>query len=758
MATKWKNFTRNCWVKAAAWIVILAMAGVAAWQTIVFALYLAENPSAVGILDGRMLYTKNVPAGYVLDKILSNVVYDLINQADYGDENYITSGKGISEEDTYYNIYNEFMKSTDSAVEPSEPLNLYPAEEGAENYLSDQQIEKILTFVQINEIFDSGSYSIERFRQWLQKNRGVYAAMREQAIAAQLEQFHQISLRNYSDYGFYIYRHGTNTTLSNISEKDFTAAKQKIFPSRNGYVVTCELGYNDISLKSTVYADDVLRQYDRIFGYVDLAVDDHLLIGLKKETFDSMNSLWETVSNKFQHCVLMIGIAVLVSLFFLIILIFGAGRKPRDCEKYLTVFDRIWTELQLILFSIVAVPWGLATVFLLGNGLSEMDTITTADIIYTFAISISVAVTAVFLLVFLSQVRLIKSRKWLKNWILWRAFVFVFRWVRDKWLWICRQFRKTRLRRKLIILAVVLPLACAVWIPIPFIIAGLLYYGMRAVDRFEEVTSGAQNIRAGQNTHISVNGGGTEINTLADNLNYISEGLEQAVSTAVKSERLKSELISNVSHDIKTPLTSIITYIDLLKKCDLQDETAKEYLSVLDQKAHRLQTLTADLFDASKATSGAMNVDFAKTDFDALLRQALGERSAHLEKAGLDIRIQSQPPVYIRADGKLLWRILDNLISNCARYALPNSRVYISIQSDAQTAALTMKNISAVELNMPADELMQRFTRGDRSRHTEGSGLGLSIAQSLAELMNGSCRVEIDGDLFKAVVTIPLWD
>ena len=195
----------------------------------------------------------------------------------------------------------------------------------------------------------------------------------------------------------------------------------------------------------------------------------------------------------------------------------------------------------------------------------------------------------------------------------------------------------------------------------------------------------------------------------------------------------------------------------MLKKCDIADETAQEYIRILEQKAQRLRTLTLDLFDASKATSGAMTVELAKTDLDALLRQALGERSEHIQRAGLDVRITSHPPVYVNADGRLLWRVLDNLISNCVRYAVPHSRVYADITQTDTMCVLTMKNISASELNISADELMQRFTRGDRSRHTEGSGLGLSIAQSLAELMYGTCRVEIDGDLFKAIVEIPRW-
>lgn len=241
-----------------------------------------------------------------------------------------------------------------------------------------------------------------------------------------------------------------------------------------------------------------------------------------------------------------------------------------------------------------------------------------------------------------------------------------------------------------------------------------------------------------------------------EDLNCLSDGLKHAASEMVKSERLKTELISNVSHDIKTPLTSIITYVDLLKKEELQPEKAKEYVDILEQKANRLKVLTDNLFEAAKASSGAMNTEFSEIDFGALIQQGIGEFSEKFEKNDLDVRNVIEEGKYIvYADGRLAWRILENVFTNVVKYALEGSRVYTDVKEEPEHFIFTVKNISAVELNISAEELMERFTRGERSRNTEGSGLGLNIAKSLAELQGGSFHVEIDGDLFKSVLVLP---
>lgn len=250
----------------------------------------------------------------------------------------------------------------------------------------------------------------------------------------------------------------------------------------------------------------------------------------------------------------------------------------------------------------------------------------------------------------------------------------------------------------------------------------------------------------------NVSGDG-EFARLAADINSITEGLNKAVDNEIKSERLKNELITNVSHDIRTPLTSIITYVDLLK--NEKDQTrAAEYIEIIEQKSQRLKVLTEDLFEATKAASGNIPVNFEKIDLVSLITQGLGEFDDKIQASALDFKISSHDKVFIYADGKLFWRAIENLLLNIFKYALAGSRVYINIIDSGPVVILTIKNISAYELNISADELMERFKRGDESRSSQGSGLGLSIAKSLIEIQKGCFNIEIDGDLFKAIIQI----
>jgi len=237
----------------------------------------------------------------------------------------------------------------------------------------------------------------------------------------------------------------------------------------------------------------------------------------------------------------------------------------------------------------------------------------------------------------------------------------------------------------------------------------------------------------------------------AENLSAVSLGMTKAVNERMKSERFKTELITNVSHDLKTPLTSIVSYVDLLKKEEIDNAQAREYIQVLDRQSQRLKKLTTDLVEASKASSGVLSVNSEPVDLVELLRQSAGEYAERFALAGLEpvLNVPEGESV-VTADGRLLWRVLDNLLTNVVKYALPGTRVYMDLTRTDSGAVLSLKNISREALNIPAEELMERFVRGDASRSTDGSGLGLSIARSLMELMGGQLRLTLDGDLFKA--------
>ena len=247
-----------------------------------------------------------------------------------------------------------------------------------------------------------------------------------------------------------------------------------------------------------------------------------------------------------------------------------------------------------------------------------------------------------------------------------------------------------------------------------------------------------------------------DLKECGENLNNISAGLSSAVEEKMKSERFKAELITNVSHDLKTPLTSIINYVNLLKTTQQADPKAVEYIEVLDRKSQRLKKLTEDLVEASKASTGVLSVNREKIGMVQLIDQALGEWTEKLEDRKLTV-VTALPEgeTWVYADGRHLWRVIDNLLSNCAKYAMEGTRVYLDLERGHGQVTLSVKNISREPLNIPPDRLMERFVRGEESRTTEGSGLGLSIARSLTELQGGEFQLTVDGDLFKASVTLP---
>ncbi len=243
------------------------------------------------------------------------------------------------------------------------------------------------------------------------------------------------------------------------------------------------------------------------------------------------------------------------------------------------------------------------------------------------------------------------------------------------------------------------------------------------------------------------------LSKLANNINNLQSGVKKAVESQMKSDRLKSELITNVSHDLKTPLTSIINYVDLLKREELTKEEMLDYIGVLDRKTQRLKVLIEDLFEASKMASGSVELNLEKVDVAQLLTQSLGEFDEKIKASSLAFRVNiPHGKVFSILDGKKTWRVFENLIGNILKYSQTNTRVYIELIENETNIIITMKNISAYEMDFNVDELFERFKRGDASRATEGSGLGLAIAKSIVDLQGGKLNIEIDGDLFKAIV------
>ncbi|MDV8110352.1 HAMP domain-containing sensor histidine kinase [Paraclostridium bifermentans] len=281
-----------------------------------------------------------------------------------------------------------------------------------------------------------------------------------------------------------------------------------------------------------------------------------------------------------------------------------------------------------------------------------------------------------------------------------------------------------------------------------FIVTG---YTINRLAYIDEIIEGTEKIKNGDINHKIKLRDNNSLTILAENINNLSDGLENAIEETLKSERMKTELITNVSHDLKTPLTSIINYVDLIKKEEnVQPEYLNDYINILDNKSKRLKNLIEDLFEASKASSGNIDLNIEKLDLNQLLRQSIGENEEKLIESNLSLKLNiPKEPVYINCDGRRMYRVFENLLVNISKYSHENTRVYVDMVVNENQVFVSMKNISAYELNFEASEILERFKRGDLARNTEGSGLGLAIARDLVQLQGGKLGVQIDGDLFK---------
>ena len=288
-----------------------------------------------------------------------------------------------------------------------------------------------------------------------------------------------------------------------------------------------------------------------------------------------------------------------------------------------------------------------------------------------------------------------------------------------------------------------------------FVVLPTLYLLFKRVADYNKLAIATEQMSKGQlinDVHIR---GKSVLAEHAKHLNKLREGVRVSQSEQAKSERLKTELITNVSHDLRTPLTSIITYTDLLKNPDLPLEERLSYVGILDRKSQRLKTLIEDLFEVSKMASGNMELLKQRVDLTQLMQQALAEHEEDIQTAGLYFRIAKPGrSIFALVDGQKWWRVLDNLIVNAIKYTLPGTRVYVTLKEMDGCAHFTIKNVTKYELGENVDELFERFKRADTSRHTDGSGLGLAISQSIVDLHDGSMKIEVDGDLFKVTVSI----
>lgn len=511
---------------------------------------------------------------------------------------------------------------------------------------------------------------------------------------------------------------------------------------------------------------------DTLFYTGNFPSDTTIFIGLSQERYDSELSVYNHNVREGLTGIRFLGIGIVAFLIALSYIIYATGRSTRKDGLLLIPIDDIYLDVAMVVLAGIIILC-IATLFQYGGYIifknSSYYNMNILTVLLCIAISFGTLVGIVFVTMF---VRRLKRHEVIKSTLTYKAFIWIkdsfFKRLYEKMLSV---YDNSPAAIRLILIFGIYAVVTLVGVVLLFtgsfgILFGLalmvginvtaVYFVLTAFKALKDITEGAKRIRSGeQSTNIPPQKI-PEFRELSEIIESIADGLKHAVSSRVKAERMKAELITNVSHDLKTPLTSIITYVDLLKNEELTSQNSQKYLDIIDKKSQRLKTLTEDLFEAAKASSGSIAVNPEEINIVSLINQGLGELSDKIQASGLNFRTNfSSDKLLVMADGRLLWRVIENLISNALKYAMPNSRVYIETSDVNDNVVVSIKNISAYELNIPPDELMERLKRGDSSRNSEGSGLGLSIARSLTEIQGGSFSINIDGDLFKATVVIP---
>ena len=643
---------------------------------------------------------------------------------------------GIAFEDSYYlskDYINDSSKIIDNILAITKE---YKSEEHILNGGTIAQDDILTKETQLYNEFEYNSKSYnpnlsraENYEVFKEVYAEKLSGIRDQLIEEDLKEY-QAVLRRLEKYQgvFYCGKNG-DFILSNSPNQ-----VKEYFKSFPSYIVLD-------SAEQGVFLEEIKdnKHYHRVSFLADkLGTDEAVYVAFTKEYLNTAISEWEknktSVTNSlYQIAGLLLGL--MIAFLYLVLII---GRKPDDDDGiHLNPIDRIYTDLNLAMCLFLIAIWPVFGIHLNHSR------------IYQLIFPVTLVIAACGLILVLSLIKHIKNRTFIKHSLLYVIIIKLYEFVKDV-------FDSGSTAVKVVLIVIGYPIiATLTFFMFPITIGLAAWLALKKVKEYEAIKEGVKKVKEG-NLHYTINvDGDGEFAQLAADINSITDGLNKAVENEIKSERLKSELITNVSHDIRTPLTSIITYVDLLKKEEDQEKVG-EYIDIIDQKSQRLKTLTGDLFEAAKASSGNVPVNYEKIDIVSLLTQGLGEFDDRIQEQRLEFKL-SHPgeKVYINADGRLLWRAIENLLLNIFKYALEGSRVYIDIIDSGSGITMMIKNISAYELNISSDELMERFKRGDESRSSQGSGLGLSIARSLIEIQKGTFNIEIDGDLFKAIIHMP---
>ena len=622
-----------------------------------------------------------------------------------------------------------------------ERVNYFETTTFAEDY--SREIFSAITA--INNIKESNGY----------ESYGLYY-IREENISgnSNIEKINYYSEYYKTNVVWLIIDNKTKTAYTNLDYSIDTSNIENIQNKiqENATYWTYEDGNIDTSVNklSSEYIEYIENGFD-VENLSDYTIYTSVLNNLEYVDDISMNSiLYDVLVLVDQKAAFLIPFLVIIIIALVPVIVLGVGRTAKQDGIKLNWYDKILIELAALIAILIA---GIGACFTISvNGVSNLATLVLAITIMAFGFFIIYLACILF---FETVVKRLKIHTFLKTTIIY--------WLYIKIKELLDEVKITKRFILYFIIFIIANLICfaIMWSDgFPGIILSIILYAVvyglisKRLKSYVKIEKAINDLYQG-NTDIELeeNEFVKEMKNMASQINDIAGGLSNAIDEKLKSERLKTELITNVSHDIKTPLTSIINYVDLLKKEGMDGEKAKEYLDILDSKSQRLKKLTEDLVEASKASSGAIKLNMEKLNVNELIKQVSGEFEDKFKARKLEEIITfPENALYIKADSRYMYRVLENMYSNISKYAMEGTRVYTDIIEKDGRIVIQLKNVSKQKLNISVDELMQRFVRGEASRNTEGSGLGLSIARSLTELQEGNFNIYLDGDLFKVTI------
>lgn len=584
---------------------------------------------------------------------------------------------------------------------------------------------------------------------------GIYDDYQENVqIGNKKGRVNYLTTYEYKNFKYLIIDNKNSVAYTNVEHTMFTDSIEEIKErlAKNSIYWNYEKGNVNTSIEKLKLEE---IRYKSIYKSIDDAKNFSVYTSLENDLtyydqYRTNKTVFDMAQILYKPALYLLPLSIIAVLVLLIMNCFFIGLRNENGEVILNAFDKTPLLVALIILFIL---------FMIGCGFLIALTSENLTLILS-GIAIGAVIVYISFVFFLETIiKRIKSKTLFRNTITYR----ILRWIKSL---ITSMTRNANMTVKLILIFISFGILNIIGFGLSinnepigfFILIAIWVYAFAKMHqwlvRYIEIKNAINEIYIGNTeVHLDEKRYKGSLNSMAIQVNDIAGGLSNAIQEKLKSERLKTELITNVSHDIKTPLTSIINYVDLLKKEKMPNEQAEEYLNILDNKSQRLKRLTEDLVEASKASSGNIKLNIEKLNVNELLKQVSGEFEDKFKLRNLE-EVMSLPEknVYINADSRYMYRILENMYSNISKYAMDNTRVYIDVIPNNNRITIQMKNISKEKLNISTEELMQRFVRGDSARNTEGSGLGLSIATSLTTLQGGTFNIYLDGDLYKVII------